>query len=361
MVYASGMVTFYAHYSLPRSCGRPRRVGRSLIGNLALHTIAQVHAAYLQVRLKAFQGIDPRERPIEELTYAQFHIAHYRVQCESRQKKSITTDLGRYKHWLEPALGQIPLGQINATLINQQIVKMQVAKLAAATIRNVIGQLSTSLTLAVELGFIAQNPVKNIKLPRVNNQRTVFLSVQQIANFMTAAQRREEIIASRMLMLQGYTGARLGEVTNMKWSDVFLDQSLWKLPTQKSGKPGVIHLSAAAKEVVCEVQVLRRNDYVFPGEKGNDRLSRPIRLFKRICKDAGIEGHFKIHDLRHGWVSTAIDAGVPIEIVSHAARHSSPAVTRAYVHAHANTLLAANETVAKLIAPVTAQSELKAA
>lgn len=349
MVYPTS-ATFYASYSVPRHLGvRARCCGRIAVGVLGLHTIAQARAAFMEVRRKAFAGIDPKAVVAPELTYAEFHVEHYRVQCISRQKKTLQTDLGRYGRWIEPELGRVLLPQINATGINKLVVKMQDAGLAAATIRNVIGQLSSSLNLAVELGFIEKNPAKYVKLPKVYNQRTRTMTVSEIAAFVSAASRRQETVASRLLMLVALTGARLGEGTKAKWEDIDLEQGVWRLPTQKSGRPGVIYLSEAAKGVIREVQAFKRNDFLFPGNKGNDLLSRPIRLFKRILKDAQIADNYRIHDLRHAWCSTLIEAGVPIEIVSQGARHSSPAVTRIYVHPHASTLKAVNERFAQLI------------
>lgn len=351
MVYPTS-ATFYASYSMPRRLGvHARRCGRIAVGVFGLHTIAQSRAAYQDVRRKAFAGIDPKAIKARELTYAEFHVEHYRVQCISRQKKTLQTDLGRYGKWIEPELGRVLLPQINATGINKLMVKMQDAGLAAATIRNVIGQLSSSLNLAVELGFIEKNPAKYVKLPKVCNRRTQTFTVSELMALMTAASRRQETVASRLLMLLALTGARLGEATNAKWQDIDLVKGLWRLPTQKSGRPGVIYLSEAAKAVICEVLSFRRSDFVFPGNKGNDRLSRPIRLFKRILQDAQITGKYTIHDMRHAWCTTLIEAGVPIELVSQGARHSSPMVTRIYVQPHAAALTAANERFAQLVRP----------
>ena len=352
MVYPTG-ATFYASYSVPRRLGiQTRRCGRIAISVFGLHTIAQARAAFQDVRRKAFAGIDPKALKARELTYAEFHVQHYQVQCVSRQKKTLQTDLGRYGRLIEPDLGRMLLPQINATGINKLVVKMQDAGLAAATIRNVMGQLSSSLNLAVELEFIDKSPAKYVKLPRVFNQRLQTFTVSEITALVTAASRRQETVASRLLMLLAFTGARLGEATNAKWQDMDLEKGLWRLPTQKSGRPGVIYLSEASKALICEVLPFKRSDFVFPGNKGNAQLSRPIRLFKRILQDAQILGSYRIHDMRHAWCTALIEAGVPIEVVSEGVRHANSAITKArYVHIHASALTAANEQFAQLIRP----------
>ena len=115
----------------------------------------------------------------------------------------------------------------------------------------------------------------------------------------------------------------------------------------------MIYLSDAAKTVIRDVLPFKRNNFfVFPGNKGNDRLSRPIRLFRRILQDAQITGGYRIHDMRHAWCTALIEAGVPIEVVSEGARHANSSITQArYVHIHAPALIAANERFAQLIRP----------
>ena len=80
MVYPSS-ATFYASYSVPRRLGiQVRRCGRIAVGVFGLHTIAQARAAFQDVRRKAFSGIDPKAVKAQ-LTYAEFHVHHYQVQC----------------------------------------------------------------------------------------------------------------------------------------------------------------------------------------------------------------------------------------------------------------------------------------
>ena len=172
MVYPND-ATFYANFNLPRNLGlHARRTGRIQVGVFGLHTIAQAHAEYLDVRRMAYAGIDPKAKPPAALMYGEFHLDHYRTQCISSQKKSLKTDIQRYEKWLAPDFADVPLPKINATLVHKLIIKMQEAGLAPATIRNVIGLFSSSLNLAVELGLLDKNPIKAVKLPKVNNVQT---------------------------------------------------------------------------------------------------------------------------------------------------------------------------------------------
>jgi len=346
VIYASGRIKLYTRYSYRK---RPQRI---LLGELGLLTLEQARVLHQRYRLQASQGEDPKAPKLSTLTYRELHDAHYVVQCRARQKKTLHTDLSRHENWLGPEFNDMPVAQITKTHVSRFVLKMQEAELAPATIRTIVGQLKTTLDIGVELGAAPRNVAKGVRLPRVDNRRTVFLEVPQVAAFMAVAQASEQIVGSRMLMLMALTGARLGEARALQWSHLDLDAGTWFLPTQKSGRPGVIHLSEPARAVIRELEPCRRNDFVFPGERSNDQLGRPIRLFKKLCQQAGIPEGYRIHDLRHAWCSAGVYAGIPLEVISQGARHSSPIVTRVYSHAHTESLVAAQATIGALFMPV---------
>ncbi|MEN9480325.1 MAG: hypothetical protein RLZZ298_1720 [Pseudomonadota bacterium] len=346
MIYgASGRIVFYSRYS------RFRRPYRVKLGEFGLISIDQAKHQHRANRVLAAQGRDPRQPKTRPMLFKQLFLDHYVVQCQSRGKKTLHTDRSRQMHWIGPEFDHMAVEDITKTHISHFILKMLDGGLKPATIKTTIGQLRSTLEIGVELDVIARNPAKGVRTPRVDNRRTEFMTVTQVQSFMTVAQASEDIVGSRMLMLMAYTAARLGEATAGEWAHISLDEGIWDLPTQKSGRRGQIYLCQAARRLILELVAFRRNEFLFPGAKGNAQRSRPIKLFHRLCEQAGIPKTFRIHDLRHAWCSLGTLAGIPLEIISLAARHSSPTVTRIYSHAHWESLVAANETIADLITP----------
>lgn len=342
----SGKIFLHSRYN---HRNQPKRIR---LGELGLISLEQARQKHREIRLAADQGTDPKATKKSVPTFAELHYQHYMVECKSRQKKTLHTDQSRYSHWLGPEFGHLPLTDITSTLVSQFVIRMQEAQLAPATVKKVIVQLRSCLSLAVDLDFIQKNVAKRIRLPKVNNRRTTFLTVQQMAAFMKAAQacRDDELVGSRMLMFMALTGARLGEATNAKWEHI--QDGRWILPTQKSGVPGAIPITApAVKAVIEELAAVRINEYLHPGARGNPTLSRPIKLFKRICKAAGLGDQWRIHDLRHAWVSAGVFAQIPLETLSQCARHSTPTVTRIYSHPHQESMEQAHNQIAALYLP----------
>jgi len=347
MIYgASGRIVFYSRYSYLR------RAFRAHLGELGLITIDQAKQQHRAIRVLAAQGRDPRKPKMRPMIYRELFHGPYIDQCRSRGKKTIATDISRDTNWIDAALGDLAVTEINKSHIHLLVVKMIDADLAPATIRTIVGQIRTVLELAVDLGIIERNPTRGVRTPRVNNRREKFLTADQVRAFFKAAQNDRNVIGSRKLELMALTGARLGEVTHYcKWDLVDLDTGIWYLPDQKSGRPGRVYLSTAAKDVIRSMEEFRCNDFVFPGQRGNDRSGRPIRLFRRLCEQAGIPEGFRIHDLRHAWISAGVNAGIPLEIMSQGARHSSITVTRLYSHVQLENLISANEQIANLFMP----------
>jgi len=347
MIYgASGRIVFYSRYSYLR---RPYRIKLGEFGLISIDQAKQQHRAN---RVLASQGHDPRQPKTRPMLFRELFFDHYIVQCRSRQKKTIKTDLSRHDNWIGPALDDLAVTEINKSHIHQLVVKMIEAGLAPATIRTIVGQIRTVLELAVDLDLIDRNPTKGVRTPRVNNRREKCLTADQVRAFFEAAQNDPNVIGSHKLMLSALTGARQGELINQcRWDQIDLDAGIWHLTGQKSNRPGRIYLSSPGKEVIRRMEAFRCNDFVFPGQRGNERSGRAIRVFRRLCKQAGIPDGFRPHDLRHAWVSAGVNAGIPIEIMSQGARHSSVTVTRLYSHAQLENLVAANELIANLFMP----------
>lgn len=350
MIYgATRRVVFYSRYSW--LC-RPYRIK---LGELGLVTISQAKQQHHAIRVLAAQGKDPRQPKTRPMLFRTLFWEHYIVQCRSRCKKTIDTDISRYKNWIGSALDDLAVSEINKTHVHALMTAMTDAGLAAATVRTTVGQIRTVLELAVDLGVIDRNPTKGVRTPRVNNRRESFMTATQVEAFFAAAMHDANVVGSHKLMLAALTGARQGELTHYcRWDLVDLDAGVWHLPDQKSGKPGKIYLSEQARTVIRRMEAYRCNDFVFPGLRGGACSGRGVRVFRRLCKRAGIPEGFRPHDLRHAWVSAGINAGIPIEIMSQGARHSSPTVTRLYSHAQQDKLMAANEVIAGLFMPALA-------
>lgn len=113
--------------------------------------------------------------------------------------------------------------------------------------------------------------------------------------------RKQAGVAARALEFLILTAARSGEVRGMTWAELDAEWQVWTIPGDRM-KAGVAHrvpLGNRAREILAEMQVLRRDDagersFVFPGAKAQTRLSDMTlgAVLKRMAK--GDEGQAKL-------------------------------------------------------------------
>ena len=145
-----------------------------------------------------------------------------------------------------------------------------------------------------------------------------------------AALREEEAsypaqVAIVRLLL--FTGARLGEILNLRWEWVQPPRLL--LPDSKTGAK-TIWLNCQALEVLEGINRRDGVELVFPNKSG----TKPIILdnwwlpFRRRCALPDV----RIHDLRHSFASTAIMDNVPLATIGKLLGHVLPETTAKYAH-----------------------------
>jgi integrase len=138
----------------------------------------------------------------------------------------------------------------------------------------------------------------------------------QLQAWFDAARRLNNPIMSACLQTMLLTGARPGEVLEMRWEDVNVK---WKGITILDKVEGEreIPLSPYLESLLAALP--RRNKWVFAGVK-DAHITSPNSQLTSVCKVAGIEG-LTLHGLRRSFKSLSewleIPAGIVAQIMGH--------------------------------------------
>lgn len=154
---------------------------------------------------------------------------------------------------------------------------------------------------------------------------------------------RYAIAAIRLLL---FTGCRLREILNLRWSEVDFENRLLHLPDSKTGKKKVV-LNSAAMAILKGLP--RVGSVVIVGrdpEKPRSDLSKP---WKAIRRQADLVD-FTLHDLRHSFASVGTAGGAGLPIVAKLLGHASTQMTERYSHLDVDPLRKASNRIAKRIA-----------
>ena len=208
-----------------------------------------------------------------------------------------------------------------------------------------------ALKHAVQWGQLTRNPADAVTPPRIERREVTAWNTTTFHEFMDAAAQSRFRDAYNLIIL---TGLRRSELCGLQWDDV--DLAAGELAVNRKllrvtgvglveGKPKTqrgrrkIALGNEATAVLRRIRTQQTEWRLRAGSawqgRGHvftDKLGRPIdperitRSFARIVREHGLP-HLTPHGLRHTWVSLLSAAGVPVDVISKQAGHSSVAFT----------------------------------
>jgi integrase len=281
---------------------------------------------------------------------------------EWQQEKEASKSEGtaeRYKYVVNAFLVYLkdradkPLTVLTARDVQGYITERTKQKVSTATI-NVDGKiLRTCLNRARKQGLISINPADAIELPAKHSVERGTFNPTEIKLIVDASPTTEW----KTLILFGYyTGARLGDCTQIEWENLDLANQTVKFFEKKNQKYIFMPLHPELASHLGEIANSDKFEkYITPkmaecGSGGRHGLSEG---FKRIVTKAGLDletvqgtGVRKIskrtfHALRHSFTSALANAGVSPELRMKLTGHKSAEIHRGYTHLELETLRAA--------------------
>lgn len=239
-----------------------------------------------------------------------------------------------------------------ARLVNELETKPRPPKgkpLSAKTVKHAINLLATVLSVAQDDGLIARNPVKRVKLRRVeaSDDQFVFLTATEAGALVAATEAHYRPLVTFLLG----TGLRWSEATALQVRHVDLANGTVRVDRAWKRVPGGFEIgspkSAKSRRTVnAAVAALLAVEPLVTGRKSTDLLFTTKtggvvrhsnfynRVWKPACKTAGLtDPRPTIHDCRSTFGSWLISEGVGLEAVQDQLGHESYETTRK-VYAH---------------------------
>lgn len=307
----------------------------------------------LALAAEAANGIDPAETRRVEKAKMLFTEAGAQFIAEHGPKLKIRTrdEYDRLlRTHLNPAFGHLRLEHITSGVIAKAHASWadtpRTANLALAV-------LSKLMTWASDHGLVpvGHNPCGKIKKYR-EGTRERYLTTSEIERLWHVLDEidrveTEPVYATAAVRLLLLTGARLTEITTLRWSWVDLETATLWLPDSKTGKKA-IRLNPQAVAILERLPRVGGNPHVIVGHRYGGHLVNLHKPWLRIRERAGI-GDVRIHDLRHSFASIAINAGASLAMVGKLLGHSQPQTTARYAHLADDPLRKLNDQIGNAI------------
>lgn len=268
-----------------------KRVGLNMVwfklGVFPEMTVEQARRAG-EVALGSFAG---QENPAEIRrvakgipTLSEFFVEY--GKRHGQQKLAWRDDQQRFRDYLKPSLGSRKLSGITREMVGRILSDMDSDGKSGATANNVRALASALFGKAIEWGYAKDNPVRGIKTRRAV-KRDRFISANELPRFFAAVADEPNAIVRDYFLLSLLTGARRSNVLTMRWTELDLQEAIWRIPRTKNGDPQNVTLSPEAIALLSQLKELHKtkdviNPFVFPGSGASGHLVEPKKGWKRI-------------------------------------------------------------------------------
>ncbi len=221
-----------------------------------------------------------------------------------------------------------------------------------ATISRRLCTVTCFYRYAEQEGLIDHSPAVHVRRPKLDYEsHAIGLDRNELGAMLVAA----GLAGARdhaLISLLALNGLRVSEAVGARIEDLALQRGHRTLTvTRKGGKIVCMPLAPRTARAVDLVVGERFEGTILYGNQAAS-LDRhgAARIVRRIAKAAGITKHVGPHTLRHGFITAALDAGVPLRDVQEAASHADPRTTMRYDRARVSLDRHATYIVATFIA-----------
>jgi integrase/recombinase XerD len=271
-------------------------------------------------------------------------VAAFLVECRRAQtRRAYFTDLKAWYAWCtDRGLHPLAARRHDVALWARQLAEQPQSasgKVAApASIARRLSCLSSFDGYGVEVGVLDENPVANVKRPRVaTDSMTVGLTREELEQLLTAAEADSPRSAA-LITLLAYNGLRIDEALSREVEHLGHQQGHRVLRiSRKGGRDALEPLSAPVERALDAHLGDRAHGALFVDDRGRRMTeAQAWRLVRRLARVGGLKsaGQLSPHSLRHTFATSLDDAGVPLQDIQDAMGHADPRTTRRYMATH---------------------------
>jgi integrase len=310
--------------------------------------IAKQWAAHVESELRAgryLPRIEAQRHTVREL------LEKYRDEILAHYPAKRIRDEGAQVAWWIGKLGQYSLADLSPALIGQARDELSATPIgkskprAPATVVRYLATLSTILSVAAkEWQWIQESPMSKVTKPRVRNERVRYLTADECARLLDAAQQSANAYLYVVVVMALSTGMRYSEIMHLRWRDVtwtaLATYALVVLETTKNGERRGVPLTGMAfaafkefrnKRADMHERFVKADALLFPSDSKPDRPIEIRKAWETSLSRAQVE-NFRFHDLRHTAASYLAMGGATAPEIAEVLGHKDLKMVKRYAH-----------------------------
>ena len=183
--------------------------------------------------------------------------------------------------------------------------------------------------------FVDKNIFESFKKRRIQKfkEKNRALSSDEVAKLVAQASDNRDLLL--LVLIAVYTGMRVSDCANLRWSQIDMKKKLIKVIPIKTKNSTKQPIEIPIHDVLFNELKKRNQDNEYVSAKNmteyaNGKLSHKT---KQLFIKSGIPT-LSFHSLRHTFVSMSINSGLPLPTVQAIAGHSSTSMTEKYFHSN---------------------------
>ena len=269
-----------------------------LIGDASSWTLEAARRRAREMAVDMDNGIDPRAEKAARIEASKtIFEAVMKDYLEARQRHMKPRSLEECKRHLEKhwaPFHKLPVAGIERATVAGRLRELVKASGPVAADR-ARSTLRAMFAWAIGEGLCDNNPVVGTNKASNDQERERALSDLEVAKVWKSAPDNDYGAIVKLCIL---TGARKGEIANMRWSEIDRKARVLKLPgaRTKNGREFIVPLSASAMRIIDDIGERDGRDLLFgSGEGGYSGWSHSKLALDQIAE---LKEAWTLHDLR---------------------------------------------------------------
>lgn len=300
---------------------------------------------------------EARERAVDQGCFDEAAEAYCALLADVRRLspntvRSYREDLASFSEWARRE-GVRPL-RVTHREVRGYLAELAEARYSARTVSRRLSALRGLYRWMLREGRCDSAAFSAVSSPRLPRTLPRTMSVDDARALLSTCEGDDpaDLRDRAFLELLYATGARVGEVSNLRVSDIDLAQGQARL-FGKGSKERVVPVYPAALDRVERYLELGRPRLVRPGRltdalllstRGNPMSADALRArFERRVAQAGLDASFTPHAMRHTFATELLSGGADLRSVQELLGHESLATTQVYTHLSVDRLRAATQ------------------
>ncbi len=250
------------------------------------------------------------------------------------------TDLDKLSNYLDSE--NLKIESVTLDHLQQFIAQLYDIGINARSVARVISGTKSFFNFLTLDGYIQADPTELLETPKIGTKLPTVLSLSEIESIMAIIDlsTKEGQRNKAILEVLYSCGLRISELTNLKFSDLFLDEGFIRVEG-KGSKQRLVPISPKAIKEIEYYLIDRKmidvkkgsENVVFISKRGT-AISRIMvfHFIKQYAELAGIKKNISPHTFRHSFATHLLEGGANIRAIQLMLGHEKITTTEIYTH-----------------------------